>query len=216
MTLKKIAYVMLLIVLFVFASCQQDEPTIITCADDEILVNGICEKVVIKTDFEKTFDAMDGIDNYTLIVSIQQFATIYEIELKVDHEKSSFFMDGKSEFYQKNGNQVDHYFPVGEGYRKETVSQPSQGQPFHFLSDLEASWFQEVSGKYFLKAEYNDDVALFFQGEFPGSTVSNLELIVGQTYFDQLIFNVTVGEVMYRFTMTLSAIGQTDVTLPLV
>lgn len=216
MALKKIAYVILLITLFVFASCQQEQPTIITCADDEILVEGVCEKIDVKTDFEKTFDAMEDLDNYTLIVTIQQFATVYEIEMKVDDDKSSFMMDDQTHFYQKNGTQVDHYFPVGEGYRKETVNQSSQGQSFHFFNDLEASWFQEVSGKYFLNADYNDDVALFFQSEFPGSTVSNLELLVGDTHFSQIIFNVTVGEVMYQFTMTITAIGQTDVALPTV
>lgn len=216
MTLKKIAYIMLMIALFVFASCQQDEPTVITCADDEILVDGVCQKVVVKTDFEKTFDAMEGLDNYTLSISIQQFASVYDIALKVDGDKSSFEMDNQSHFYQKNGSQVDHYYPVGEGYRMETISPSDQNQTFHFFNDLEASWFQEVSGKHFLKTDYNDDVALFFQSEFPGSTVSNFELIVGETYFSQMIFHVTIGDVMYQLTMTITAIGQTDVTLPTV
>lgn len=214
--MKKIAYVLLLITLFVFASCQQEESTTITCADDEILVNGVCEKIDVKTDFEKTFDAMEDLDNYTLTVTIQQFASIYEIEMKVDDDKSSFKTDNQTHFYQKNGTQVDHYFPVGEGYRKETVHQSSQGQTFHFFSDLEASWFQEVSGKYFLIADYNDNVAGFFQSEFPGSTVTSFELIVGDTHFSQMIFNVTVGEVVYQFTLTITAIGQTDVVLPTV
>jgi len=205
---------MLFITLFVLASCQQEEvPTVINCGDDEILVDGVCEQV--KSDFEKTFDATDLMSNYTLTISIQQLADLYEMTMMVDGEKSSFEMDDQIEYFEKQGTMIDRYYPVGEGYRKESISQ-SQNNAFHFFKDLEASWFQTVSGKNFLKTEYNDEVAQFFQSEFPGSTVSNLELVVGDTYFEQIIFDVTVDSVMYRFTLTLSAVGTTTVTLPTV
>jgi hypothetical protein len=136
--------------------------------------------------------------------------------LMVDGDKSSFTMGLETEYYEKQGNTIDRYYPVGEGYRKENSAQSSTTQSFHFFKDLEASWFQVVSNRYFLKSEYNDEVAAFFQSEFPGSTVSNLELVVGETYFESIVFDVTVNSVMYRFTMTLSNVGQTTVTLPTV
>jgi len=212
--LKKIAFYMLFIALFVLGSCQQEEvPTVINCGDGEILVDDVCIKE--KSDFEKTFDATDLMTNYTLTISIQQSADLYEMTMMVDGSKSSFEMDDQTEFFEKQGSMIDRYYPVGEGYRKESITQ-TENDSFHFFKDLEASWFQTVSGKYFLKTDYNDEVADFFQGEFPGSTVSNLELIVGDTYFEQIIFDVTVDSVMYRFTMTLSAVGTTTVTLPTV
>lgn len=211
---KRITFV-LVIFLLMFSSCQ-NEPTIpiIQCEDDEILVDGACQKV--KTDFEKTFDATALMTNYTLSVSIQQLADLYEMSMKVDEDKSSFTMGTEIEFYEKTAAGYNYYFPVGDSYRIESITENPEGSGFHFFKDLEASWFQQVSGKYFLKSEYNDDVAVFFQDEFPGSIVSNLELVVGDTYFEQLIFQVTIDSVMYHFNMTLSAIGETTVTLPTV
>ena len=214
--MKKIAFYIFFIALFVLSSCQNEVtpplPTPLECGDDEIIVDGTCQKV--KSDFEKTFDATGDITNYTLTVNIQIVVDIYEIILEVDDDKSSFEIDGKKEYYEKTTSGYNHYYPVDASYRKESIDTPVDGETFHFFKDFEASWFQLVSSKYFLKSEYNDEVAAFFQEEFPGSTVSNLELIVGDTYFDTMIFDVTVGEAMYRFTMTLSAIGETTITLP--
>lgn len=213
--MKKLVWYMFFITLLVLASCKQEEvPTVINCGDDEILVDGACQRV--KSDFEKTFDATDLMSNYTLSISIQQLADVYDMVLMVDGDKSSFTMGLETEYYEKQGNTIDRYYPVGEGYRKENSAQSSTTQSFHFFKDLEASWFQVVSNRYFLKSEYNDEVAAFFQSEFPGSTVSNLELVVGETYFESIVFDVTVNSVMYRFTMTLSNVGQTTVTLPTV
>lgn len=214
--MKKYAFYVLFIVLFLFSSCQNDTSPIETleCGDDEVLVDGTCQKV--KSDFEKTFDQMDDVTNYTLTINIQIVADVYEIILEVDDEKSSFEMDNQKEFYEKTTSGCDRYYPVDESYRMESLDCEADGDYFHFFKDFEPSWFQLVSTKYFLKSEYNDEVSSFFQEEFPDSTVSNLELIVGDTYFESIIFNVSVGEVMYRFTMTFSLIGETVVTLPAV
>lgn len=208
---------MLFLILFVFSSCQNENPPVPTpldCGDNEVLFDGNCQ--IIKTDFEKTFDNSKDMMSYTLSVSIQQMEKLYELILEVDNQKSSFEVDGKKEFYVNESNTCEHYYPVDDTYRKEIVECENKGYSFHFFNDMKASWFQEVSSKYFLKTEYNDDVALFFQEEFPCSTVSNLELIVGDTYFESIIFNVTVGETMYRFTMMLSKIGETNIMLPII
>lgn len=211
--MKKIAVYILFILSLVFSSCQEKIPTPeIKCHDDEVEVNGVCQKV--KTDFEKTFDAMDLVESYTLNVSIQQLEKIYEMELKVDHDKSSFKMDDKIEYYAKNGSVCQKYFPVGDTYRIENISCSAVNQSFHFFKDLEPSWFQVVSDKYFLKSEYNVEVARFFQTEFPGSQVSNVELVLDSMSFSQIIFDVTVINTMYRFTITISSIGQTTIVLP--
>ena len=215
--MKKIGFYLLFITLFVFSSCQNEVtpiPTPLECGDDEIIVDGTCQKV--KSDFEKTFDAMEGVSNYTLTVNIQIVADIYVIILEVDDDKSSYETDGKKEFYEKTTSGCDRYYPVDDNYRKESLDCDAEGDSFNFFKDFEASWFQLVSSKYFLKSEYNDEIATFFQEEFPESTVSNLELIVGDTYFESIIFDVAVGELMYRFTMTLSSVGETEVILPTV
>ena len=213
--MKKMLFYMLFLTLFVFSSCQTENTPVSTpldCGDNEVLVDGNCQ--IVKTDFEKTFDSSKEMTNYTLSVSIQQLADLYVMTLEVDKNKSSFEVDGKKEFYVSDSNTCEHYFPVDDQYRKETIDCTSSNDSFHFFKDMEASWFLEVSAKYFLKTEYNDEVAEFFQESFPGSTVSNLELIVGNTYFESIIFDVTVDETMYRFTMTLSKIGETSITLP--
>lgn len=213
--MKKGITFVFIICLMLFSSCQ-NEPTImpIQCEDDEILVDGACQ--IVKTDFEKAFDATALMTNYTLSVSIQQLADLYEMSMLIDDDKSSFIMGDEIEFYEKTSTGYDYYFPVDDSYRKESITENPDGSGFHFFKDLEASWFQLVSDKYFLKSDYNDEVAVFFQDEFPGCVVSNLELVVGETYFEQLIFQVTIDSVMYHFTMTLSAIGETTVTLPTV
>jgi hypothetical protein len=210
--MKKWIMSMFFICLFVFSACQNEQTPPLQCGEDEIIVDGACQ--VVKTDFEKAFDATAEINNYTLTVTIQQLEDLYEMTLRVDVDKSQFVMGDQVDYYEKTSTGYDHYFQIDGGFRKESVSEVVNTTGFHFFKDLEPSWFQLVSERHFLKTEYLDDVAAFFQASFPGSEVSNLELTIGDMYFDSMSFQVTVDSVMYQFTMTFSMIGETQVTLP--
>lgn len=206
---------MLVLSLFFFSACQDQVITpVITCGDDEILVDGVCQK--IKSEFELIFEATDLISSYTLDVKLQQQEHLYEMTLEVDGNKSSFAMNNQKEYYEKTNTGCKHYYPVGESYRIEEETCNAEGSSFHFFKDLEPSWFELVSQKYFMKSEFNDEVAVFFQTQFPGSTVSNLELIVGNTYIEGIICHVTVSDIMYQLSMTIKDIGQTSIVLPVV
>ncbi len=209
--MKKFVFLALIMCLFILSSCEDQE---IECESDEQLVDGVCE--LIKTPFEQTFDRMAVLENYTLEITVQQLADVYQMVLEVDQQKATFEMDGQKEYYVNQDGTCTFYYPVGEGYRFEVIPCGESESTYDFFHAFEASWFLEVSGKYFLKTEFYDEVAALFQSEIEGSTVANLELVLGETYFDAIIFDVIVGDLSYRFNMTFDLIGSTVITLPVV
>lgn len=208
--MKKIIFLVLICLTIFLTSCNENH---VTCDEKEEYLDGVCQ--LIQTPFEQTFDRMIDLDNYTLNVTIQQFADLYTILMKVDGDKASFDIDGMTEFYHYEDNLCRYYYPVGAGYRMEMISCESTSS-YDFFHSFEATWFTEVSGKYFLKTEYYDEVSILFQTKMEGSHIANMELVVGDLYFEKLIFDVFVGDLSYRFEMMFDQIGSTVITLPAV
>ena len=209
--MKKIVFFALIMCIFMLSSCENQT---IECDEGEELIDGVCE--IIKTPFEETFDRMAVLDNYTLEISVQQLADLYTMTMEIDQTSASFEMDGIKEYYTNLSGTCTHYFPVGEGYRSEIISCGEANATYDFFHAFQPTWFMEVSGKYFLKTEFYDEVTLFFQTEIEGSAVANFELVLGDTYFDEMIFDVVVGDLSYRFVMTFDHVGSTVITIPTV
>lgn len=209
--MKKIVIFALIMCTFILSSCNDSS---IECDENEELVDGVCE--VIKTPFEQTFDRMAVLDNYTLEITVQQLANLYTLTMEVDQTSASFEMDGIKEFFSNQNGTCYRYYPVDEGYRSEIIPCNGTDSAYDFFHGFEASWFMEVSGKYFLKSEFYGEVSAFFQTEIEGSNVANLELVLGDTYFEEIIFDVIVGDLYYRFEMTFDKIDSTVITIPVV
>lgn len=207
--MKKFVFFALMMCIFILSSCEEKP---IECETDEELIDGVCE--VIKTPFEQTFDRMAVLNNYTLDITIQQFADVYAMTLEVDQENATFEMDGQKEYYHHENGICTYYYPVGDGYRMEVIECGEPNASYDFFHAFEPSWFLEVDGKYFLNSEFYSIVSSLFQTEIEGSTLSNLELILGETYFEEIIFDVQVGDVFYRFNIAFDLIGTTEITLP--
>jgi len=191
-----------------------------------------CQQEIIETPVESTptepipseptpdpidviFDASRRITNYTLTMDIYHQSAIHTTILKVTDHASSMEIDEAIEFYQKVDGICTLIYPTTHGYSRETIDcKSNETSVFGFFESFQKSWFTLIDGVYYLNIQNHDVIQAFFESYLPGYSVSNVELILGDTYFARLKLDLQNETFLYRMDIVFSDIGQTSVDVP--
>lgn len=214
MRMLKVCLIMLLMLSLL--ACQTTEEPTESDIDPTIVETPTESTIETPIDpIEQIFINSTQIDNYTMTVLIYNQSDIYTLTIKVTPSVSSLEIDGSIEYFTKQDDVCLHYIPTSDGHLIETVTCADQETvTFDFFGTFEKSWFSEVDGKYYMNIGQLQNISDFFNLTMEGAEAANFELILGETYFEQFLFDVHVLEELYRFDMTFSDVGTTSVVVP--
>lgn len=204
--MRKLNIVWLMLLLFVMAACQSvedptEEPTV---PSDPTEVHPLSGAV----------DDFKALSNYTMHIELKQHHDVVSIIIQTDGQKASFQVDDEIEYLVKSGTNCERYFNTSSGYMKASNPCDTLSNDYRFLKNIQADWFSQHEGTYYLNIQNYTNIEPFFQQALPNASVTNFELVVEQEVITGFIFDVTVSSIIYNLTITLSHIGTTHVEVP--
>jgi len=206
--MRKIIFIVMFFGLFYLQGCEK-EPAEQTVIETEIILEP--EEIALRNALTNA----DGMSNYQMDIIIQNGFELYDIIIEFDDEKSSFEMNLKKEYFERQQGILYQYSPQGSQYAR-TTAEESSSDSYQFFKDFDPSWFTFSVDKYLLNMENHDDVQLFFEEAFPGSVLSSFELTITDDYISGMDFMLQVGEISYHLVFAISNVGTVDIVLPVV
>ncbi len=183
----------------------------VECSDTQIEVDGECvdltgPELLLRSALETTL----GIDNYTLDVTITDGADVVPVTLRFDGA-TTMYEDANETIYTTKDNDICTETTV----RFEQVSSaivPCGDGPYDFFEFLTYDMFTLESGVYHLNPEHLVDIAFpFLTGD---AVASDFTVQVGDNRITSMTLHLDFGDDLVTITFDLSAIGTTEIELP--
>lgn len=169
------------------------------------------------TPLQSALDHVREARNYRVSIDIDMDFLTQHIDMRFAGDLVYYAYGDAVVYYERDGLRCYVYESLEGVYsRSEIVCDDAGNETYGFYRSFSADWFELEGSTYHLLNEHYQDFAAFFHQTMPQATVEDVVLTLKNDRLDTITFLLKVDEDTFTFSMTFSAYGQVDVTLPTV